>query len=493
MSNFFKKLENKNIHIVGISGAEGSSILSFLISLGLKSKIFCHDFCEEKDFKNNFFSFHDSLTLEKKEKAFNKINNSGINICFKKEYLKDIEKADLIFVSQSWFRYKFNQPLEELSKKIEFCNITRLYFNLCKAPIIAVTGTSGKSTTTRLIYEIFKKDNNRKGKVYFSGNDRENTQVLENISNIKKEDLLILEVSNRQLKIDFGKSPYLGVITNISPNHMDDHKDFDDYANTKKRLLKYQKDKDLAVLNFDSKPLQNISTKAKVYYFSRQRKLKEGSFLENNEIIISKDNKEYKICSTLDLEIPGLHNIENVLAASLAGFLYGVNTKIIREAIVGFKGLKSRIELVKEINGVRYYDDSSACNPDGPRVAITSFRESIILIVGGERKKIISNEIDKMAEYIVLGKVRVLLLMGKKANLVFEKVKEKTIKYNKLGLEMKICSSLSEAVSKAYKLAKNGEVVIMSPGFESFDMFLDYRDRAQQFKKLVNTLPYESK
>jgi len=378
--------------------------------------------------------------------------------------------------------------LKKLSKKIEFYNITKLYFNLCPAPIIAITGTSGKSTTSRLIYEIFNKDKDREGKIYFSGNDRENIQVLDNIFEIKKEDVLILEVSNRQLKIDFKKGPHIGVITNISPNHLDDHKSYNDYANTKKKLLKYQTKDDYAVLNYNSNKLRDINTDAKISYFSAGNELDKGAFVRNDDMYISESGREYRICSVKDLKIPGMHNIENALAASLATFLDGINTKYIREALLEFKGLKSRLEFVREINSIKYYNDSTACNPSGVKVAINSFIEPIVLIAGGERKKTSAGEFEDMAKSIVDRGVKVLLLIGNKADLIKELVEKEMLEQNKKEPIIKTCSNLSEAVDLSFKSAKKGDAVIMSPGCESFDMFKDYRDRARKFKKLVNGL-----
>ncbi|NQU99863.1 MAG: UDP-N-acetylmuramoyl-L-alanine--D-glutamate ligase, partial [Parcubacteria group bacterium] len=290
-------------------------------------------------------------------------------------------------------------------------------------------------------------------------------------------------------KINLKKSPHIGVITNISHNHMDDHDDFNDYVETKKSLLEHQEEEDIAILNYNTKELQTISTASKIYYFSIEKQINEGSYLKGDDLIISKDNSEYKICSKFDLNIPGTHNIANVLAASLAAYLGGVNTKIIRETVTSFKGLKSRIELIREIKGVKYYNDSSACNPDGLRVAIKSFSHPIILIAGGTRKKEIPDEIEQMAEDIVKNKIKVLFLIGEKAQLIQKKVEDKMAETKSKEPFIKICSSLDEAVKYSHDSAKSGDIVIMSPGCESFDMFDDYRDRASQFTKLIQNFP----
>jgi len=481
-------LKKKNIHILGVSGAEGSAVLEFLADNGIKN-ITAHDFCDEDKFKESFFSFHDRMTKKEKEEAFNKIKELKIKFNYKDTYLDKIENADLVFVPQSWFRYPQNDLLNQYKGKIEFSNITKLYFQFCKGKIIGITGTSGKSTTSALVNDIMKRGY-KKGKVYFTGNDRENEQILKNIFEIKENDILVVEVSNRQLMIDLKKSPFIGIITNISPNHMDDHKTFTDYITTKRSLIRYQKKGDFAILNFDNDITRDIGldVDSSVYYFSRKGRVEQGAFVKFNEIIILDGLREKRICSVLDLKIPGPHNIENALAASLAGYLMGINTKDVREALLEFKGIKSRLELVKEVDGVSYVEDSSACNPDGTAVAVSSFKKPMLLIAGGSRKKPYPGEFDRMADSIINSKVKIAFLIGERAETIKQALKNSSIRFQKAGPIIKICEGLEDAVISASKSAKKGDIVIMSPGCESFGMFIDYRDRARQFKKLVKNL-----
>ena len=483
-----KDLKKKNIHVIGVSGAEGSAVLEFLYDNGVK-KLTAHDFCDEKNFKESFFSYHDWMNKEEKEEDFKRIKKIKVNFYFNDSYLDGIKKADLVFVPQSWFRYPQNEPLMQLKRKVEFSNITKLYFELCPCKIIGVTGTSGKSTTAALIHKILTKGY-KGGKVYFSGNDRQNVQILNKILEIEEKDVLVLEISNRQLMIDLKKSPRVGVVTNISPNHLDDHKNYMEYIRVKKSLLKYQTKKDYAVLNFDDERTKDIGTEtlAQVYYFSRKSRVDDGAYVRHGEMIIVDHGKEYKICPVLDLNIPGPHNIENVMAASLATYLFGVNTKNIREAVQEFKGMRSRLELVKELNGVEYYEDSSACNPDGTVVAVQSFKNPILLIAGGARKKPYPGEFDKMGEAIVSSEVKIAFLIGEKANTIKDVIKKACVKLQIPGPIIKMCESLEEAVLSAKKSADKGDVVILSPGCESFDMFVDYRDRGRQYKSLVRSL-----
>jgi len=484
-----KDLKNKNIHIVGISGAEGSAIADFLVNQGAKH-ITGHDFCENKDFKRSFNLYHDWMTSKERKKVFKELKKLPIKFRFKDYYLIDVHKADIIFVPQSWFRYKINEKLKRLAGKIPFSSITKLYFQLCPCPIIGITGTSGKSTTTRLIYEILERGHT-KGQVYFSGNDRQNVQVLNQVSNMKLEDVLVLEISNRQLMIDLERSPYISVITNISPNHLDDHKgDYKNYINTKKKILKYQTGKDFAVLNNDNSITRKFSKecKSQSFLFSRKKKLEEGAYVKEDRLSLRKNNKEYIICSRKDLKIPGPHNIENALAASLACFLFGINTKIIRETLPQFSGLKHRLEFVRELQGVKYYEDSSACNPDGPRVAVQTFHQPKCLIAGGSRKRPIPGEFDAMAKSILKHNVKALLLIGEMSSTIERAVRKKIKELNSKGLLIKPYSDLKKAVLDAHKIACPNDVIILSPGCESFGMFQDYRDRGRQFKKIVRNL-----
>ncbi|NQV13169.1 MAG: UDP-N-acetylmuramoyl-L-alanine--D-glutamate ligase [Parcubacteria group bacterium] len=479
--------ENKNIHIVGVSGAEGSAVAEFLTDNLEKAKITAHDFCQEKDFKESFNSFHDAYTEPEKAKLYEKLSNLPVKFHFKAEYLKDIEQADLIFVPQSWFRYQENKKLLALADKPPFYNITKLYFALCPCPIVAVTGTSGKSTTTRLIYEILSQGGS---KVWLTGNDRQNIQVLSEIAEMTSKDIMVMEVSNRQLKIDLGKSPQVAVITNVSPSHLDDHKDYADYIATKQSILKYQSDQDFAVLNHDNEVTRQFTTKSKAnsYLFSQREELTKGCYVEQGNIYINDGNSEHKICSTNDIMLPGPHNVSNILAAAMATFLLGASTKHIREITTSYQGLPSRLEFVREINKVKYYEDSSSCNPDGTRAAIKSFKNPLILIAGGSRQAKMPDEYQQLAEDVAKSKIKVLLLIGEEGSSIEEAIRQEFAKQGISRMLIKQCADLAEAVNNAYTASDPGDVVVLSPGCESFGMFRDYRDRGYQFKELVTRI-----
>ncbi|MBU1178476.1 UDP-N-acetylmuramoyl-L-alanine--D-glutamate ligase [Patescibacteria group bacterium] len=483
LSNF----ENKNIHLVGVSGAEGSAVAEFLTDNLKKVQVTAHDFCQEKDFQESFYSFHDAYSEEEKDASYKKLSNLPIKFYFKAEYLRNIEQADIIFVPQSWFRYPENKKLQQLIGEVPFYNITKLYFTFCPCPIVAVTGTSGKSTTTRLIYEILKKG---KRMVWFTGNDRQNIQILSEIRNIKPDDIMVMEVSNRQLKIDLGRSPHVAVVVNVTPNHLDDHKDFADYVATKKSLLQYQGRDDFTVLNNDNEITRKFSKTGKAipYLFSCTQQLTKGCYIRGNDIYIKNKASEHKICAINGISLPGPHNVANVLAAVMATYLVGANTKEIREGVTSCRGLSSRLEFVKENKGVKYYEDSSACNPDGTRMAVKSFSNPMILIAGGSRRTKMPDEYQQLAKDIVNSKIKVLLLLGEQGLSIEEAIRKIQAKQKNTRLLIKQCSSLAEAVNNARTASESGDVVVLSPGCESFGLFKDYRDRGRQFKKLVREL-----
>ncbi len=481
--------QKNNIHVIGASSAEGSAILDFLLTQGIKN-ITAHDFKNQKEFRESFDSFHDSLNLKEKDKYFKKITESGIKFNFKDQYLDGIEKADLVFVTQAWFRYEPNLPKlkEAQDKGIEFSSITKLYFSLFPGKIIGITGSSGKTTTSNLINAVAEQSKN---KVYFTGNDRLNKQVLNEIVTAGTNDLLVIEVSNRQLMLDLEKSPDIGVITNLSPNHLDDHETFENYIKVKKSLLKYQSKNDYAILNQDSKVTRKIGEsedlKSEVIFFSRQDRLNKGVFLDKDVLKLKLNNKEHNICSVSDLHIKGPHNIENAMAATSVGGVLGINPDKIGKALKSFTGIKSRLELVREVKGVKFYEDSAACNPNGPYYAAQSFKEPLILIAGGYRKNPLDGEFDEMARAVLENNVKAVILIGDMKDFIAKAITKQSESSKQSVLVYK-AENLKEAVDKSWEIGKNGDVVVMSPGCESFGMFKDYRDRAKHFKQLVNNI-----
>lgn len=505
ISKKLKQYKNKNIHIVGIGGAEGSAIAEFLVSHGISS-ITGHDFSSKADFKKSFWNTHLSLKLIKREDALNHLLNLPIKINFKDHYLEDIEEADLVFVSQVWFKYPQNLPILGKLKDngVQFKTITNLYFELAPCKIISVTGTNGKTTTARLINSIFEtwtetKVRSLKPNVYFAGNDRQNIQVLDKLGEMTENDFLILETSSTQLLLNLGVSPQIGVITNITPNHIDDHGSFENYIEAKKNLIRCQKTGDWAVLNWDDAQTRKIAKEFKnnTFLFSRKEKFEKGCFIENGNIIIRGNDRGYGIgrkilkriknkgniiCDVSAIKIPGNHNLENVLAAVAVASLYGIDSKIIKKGILEYTGTKHRLKLLYNIDGIKYYDDTQATTPEATIAGIESFDGDIILLAGGDDKGM---NYEKLAEKIN-DKVKLLILFSDDT---LDKI-EKLIDKNKIDLiKVKNFKQAVEELKRYYKKTdpiKDGTVLISPAAAHFYSKYIENSDKSlREWIKLI--------
>jgi len=505
-----ENLRNKNIHIVGLSGTEGAQIAKFLHAKGFKN-LTVHDFCEEKDFRENFLMFHGALPIEDRKKYFKEIDDLPIKKCFKENYLNGIEKADLIFVSQGWYLYPFNKPKLFNAQKsgIPFYTILNLYLSICKAKTIGITGSNGKTTTSRLIYEILKVGCANLRTLQYVGNDRGAIQDLFGVEKLKKDDFLVLEISNRQLKLLDKISPNIAVITNITENHLNEHESFEEYAMTKFKIFKFQKKGDFSIINFDdemsrqcldnspqpSSPIE-VEDKLKKEGVSNVMKFsvkeKADVFIKNKKIFIAKKipasagmtEKEIEILDLNDIKIPGKHNVENVLAAVSATYFAGVEPEIIKKAISEFKGVEKRLEFMDEINGVKYYNDLSSTTPVSTMAGINAFEgaKHLTLILGGDHKNVSYDELIK----VILEKVDTVIVMP---GTVLEKLKMNPELILGEKLKIKEVQIALEAFQIAARETKAGGVVLLSPAGEGFfSKFLNRRTGGMSLKKILESL-----
>ncbi|MFH1508922.1 MAG: UDP-N-acetylmuramoyl-L-alanine--D-glutamate ligase [bacterium] len=480
-------LKHKNIHIVGISGAEGSSVAEFLLGIGARD-IIGHDIATHEEFRASYYKYHDWLTDDEKEKKFQSLTGSEIKINFGREYLSGIEKADVVFVPQSWFRYKENIP--KLKKMMEkgtpFSSIMKLYFELSKAPIVGITGTVGKSSVASFTYQILSQF--KPGHVFATGNDRKNEQVLNKILDLTIDDILVVEISNRQLTIDLQKSPHVGVLTNVSPNHLDDHESFIEYKAIKQSLFQYQTGMNFAVFDYDDEESRDIAKdlESNVIWVSTKEELNDGVYIKNGDIEIKAGNKVFNVGQVRDIAVPGVHNEKNVLLAIASAYALNIDSKTIRESLANLKSLPNRIEEVANINGAKYINDTSSTRPKSMQAAVETFKSyNTILITGGKRPILIPGEFESAADQILDAKVKAVFLIGEAGQQIEDTIRSEAHNLAKnVPLIMKV-KNLDEAVDKANRMAKKGDTVLFSPGCESFDMFADYRDRGNKFKELV--------
>ncbi len=358
---------------------------------------------------------------------------------------------------------------------IEVISEVELAYRYCKAPIIAVTGTNGKTTTAAWIGEILKSS----GAI---------THVVGNIGipfsgkvgEVNPTDTIVAEVSSFQLETVADFRPHIALILNIAEDHLDRHKTLENYIAAKYRIFENQGSEDYLILNKDDLVLSKLQPTGgvRVFYFSRKEKLSEGIWVDGGRIWMNLGAGEVPICKTDQIGIPGNHNLENALAAALAAGLRGVDPKVIAKVLREFPGVEHRIERVDTINGITFYNDSKGTNPESSIKAIEAMQGPVVLIAGGMDKKSSFHEfIDAFGD-----KVKELVLLGETANKIANTAKEKGF------TNIHMTNSLQEAVEKANELASPGYQVLLSPACASWDMFRDFEERGELFKAAVKSL-----
>jgi len=432
-----KDLENKKICILGL-GIENCALLEFLEKQKINADVTVCDAREKKH-------LCDSCSCVQK--------SSKIKRQLEKNYEKNLNKFDIIFRVAGYPLFT-KQIIKAMMAGVEISSPTKLFFDLCPTKnIIGVTGTKGKGTTASMIYKIIKDAGK---KVYFGGNI--GIPMFESFSKIKKNDWVVLELSSFQLE-DLHKSPRITVFTNFfqdhlapaDPNNPNFHKTLKTYWDAKSNIFIHQNKNDLLIANASLKePINTNRPKAKIKYFNS---------------------------SSLETKLIGNHNKKNIAAAVIAAEAAGVKKSDIEESIKNFKGLEYRLEFVKMINNVRFYNDSFSTNPDTAVTAINSFKNNgVILIAGGSDK---GSNFNTLAKIIRRDVKHLILLPGKGAQRIKQVIKK--INYK----EFEEVNNMSQAVRRAKKIADQGDVVLLSPACASFGIFKSYKDRGKQFKNEV--------
>ncbi len=387
------------------------------------------------------------------------------------KYLDNLDQYDLI-VRSPGIRPDL---LKVNSAKIT--SQTKLFFDLCPCPIIGVTGTKGKGTTSTLIYEMLKKEGMD---AYLGGNIGK--PPLDFLDKLNTRSAVVLELSSFQLQ-DLTKSPHIAVMLMTTSEHLDWHKDVKEYVEAKRNILKNQVPGDFAIINRDypASLESDVYSEGKVFYVSRERAGYDGCFISDNKITVQIKEQSYDLISTKEILLPGKHNLENVCAATMAATLFGVWKENIISVLKTFKGLEHRLELVRTVKGVRYYDDSFSTTPETAIAAIEAFKEPEILILGGSSK---NSDFTELGKVISSKKnIKAIIGIGKE----WPKIRSKINKKSKI-LFVEGAENMNKIVLAASKIAKEGDVVLLTPACASFDMFKNYKDRGEQFKKEVNLL-----
>ena len=409
--------------------------------------------------------------------VMNKITDYGFRFFLGENCLENLKGFDIIFRSPSCLPTKPELKAEENRGAIVTTEIEML-MKMCPCKIVGVTGSDGKTTTTSLIYDILTSAGYH---TFLGGNI--GTPLFTKLEEIKPEDIVVLELSSFQL-MGMEVSPDIAVITNITPNHLNIHKDYEEYIEAKKNIFKYQNENGIVILNYDNEITRKCKeeAKGKVIFFSGKQKLDNGFIVDNKVIKECEDKIRKHILNANEVILRGEHNYENI-ATAIAATKTLVDIETAVKAVKEFKPVEHRLEFVREINDVKWYNDSVSSSPTRTIAGLNSFDEDIVLIAGGYDKNLDYTPIAKP----IVENVKTLILLGQTSGKIFDCVKEELENQNK-ELPISMCETLEETVSLANKVAKKGQIVLFSPASASFDLFKNFADRGNQFKNLVYKL-----
>jgi UDP-N-acetylmuramoylalanine--D-glutamate ligase len=334
-------------------------------------------------------------------------------------------------------------------------------------PIVAITGTNGKTTVTTLMGEIFRK---AYGEVFIGGNI--GNPLINYVVDGRKARYLVVEVSSFQLETIETFRPDVALLLNITEDHLDRYRSYEEYENAKYRIFENQRPQDVAILNREQVLKKEIQ--ARKVYFSVHEELTEGAFLRDNNLIVRLNGKE-SVYQRGSSPLVGIHNTENLLATILAAEVCGIGKEQIDEVLPGFRGLSHRVEFIRELKGVKYYNDSKATNVDASKRALEGFASSVILIAGGK---------DKGGSYGVItplmDRIKALVLIGEAKKRIYDELGQYATTF--------IEDDLKGAVHRAYEISRQGDTILFSPMCSSFDMFRDYKERGNMFRQFVEAL-----
>ena len=380
---------------------------------------------------------------------------------------------------------------EALRRGIPITSETELFVARCPAPIIGITGSSGKTTTTTLIGEMLRRD--ATSSVYVGGNI--GRPLLERLDEITPDARVVLELSSFQLEW-LTMSPAVAVVTNLTPNHLDRHRTMDAYAAAKSNIVAHQGPTGTAILNADDPLVAAFAglTRGRVLYFSLVSSVENGSYLASDDetLLLARDGQTTALCRASELRVPGRHTIANVLAAASVATLYGVAPQVIAATARAFDGVPHRLQRVGTIAGVTFYDDSIATTPERTRAALAAIPNPVVLILGGHDKMLPWEELARDA----IRRCRGVVLIGEAAGLIRRHIEaalhEAGGEHNDAAGEPLLrlaavvdAASMTAAVERALEGARPGDAVVLAPGCASYDMYRDFEERGDLFARAV--------
>ena len=459
IENFFQMLKTKKIAFIGTGVSHTELIKKF------REKQIAITVCDKR-------------SADKFQQVYDELKALGVKFILGENYLDSLTDVDIVFRTPGMY---FNNPalIKARQAGVVITSEMEVFFDLCPCPIYAVTGSDGKSTSTTLIAEILSAS----GKTVHKGGNI-GKALLPIIEEIQEQDIAVVELSSFQL-ISMRKSPDVALITNITPNHLDVHGTMQEYTESKINLIAHQNAFSRTVLNLDNQGTRDLANlvRGKLNWFTRKEIPERGAFLREDGMLCYIENKQITpVVHKNDIRIPGMHNVENFLGVIAA--LWGeVEISAIVQVAKNFGGVEHRIEFVREVNGVKYYNDSIATSPTRVLAGLRSFDQKIIVLAGGYDKKI---PFEPMAE-TVCDRVKLLILMGVTADKI-EKAVTSAKNYHSENTRILHVNSMEEAVATAHREAKSGDIVTLSPACASFDWYPNFEVRGQHFKRLIKEL-----
>lgn len=447
VAQFKEYIKGKKVSVIGI-GISNRPLISYLVSLGA------------------FVTAYDKKTEEKLGDIVKELKELGVTLVLGDDYMDNLS-GDIIFKTPG-MRCDHPSIVAAKEKGSIITSEMEVFFEICPANIIAVTGSDGKTTTTTLIYTMLEKSGY---KTYVGGNI--GTPLMTKAEEMNATDYVVLELSSFQLHT-MKKSPHIAVITNITPNHLDWHTDYAEYIEAKKNIMRYQSAGDILVTNAGNEEANKIGETAKGEYRSFSSKVDALIHLKGDMFCYGDE----EILNIKDIKIPGNHNVENYMTA--IGAVYDlVDKDVINKVAKDFGGVPHRIELVRKLDGVRYYNSSIDSSPNRTANTLNTFSEPVVLIAGGKDKGIPYDEVGvPIKEH-----VKTLILIGATSKVIDEAVKK-----SGAIIPTFFVNTYEEAVKKAKESADIGDVVLLSSASTSFDMFNNFEERGNLFKELVNKL-----
>lgn len=479
------RLRDSEVHVVGAGSVEGAHLLLFLADHGF-TRLVGHDFSTAETFPRAFTRVHVGWPMEARRKMLERVLAS-VDMRYRDRYLDGVAGAAAIAVTQGWYLYDNNRPLahsRELQSK--FFSLVQLYLGLSPGPVVGVTGSQGKSTTTRLLRDMLVHAGRE---VIYAGNDRHGQQALDLLEKASDQTLLVLEISNRHLKM-LHRSPHVAVVTNVYPNHLEEHGGWDGYVEAKTNLVRWQQAGDIAVLNADLDVTRGMAgaSRATIYWFGE-------SLPPSTEVTGAQDAAGVVLTADglrgmgLDFElplaeipVPGKHNALNVAAAACAALAMGVDGSSVLQAVRGFRGLKHRIQFIWSSGGVKFYDDLNSTTPTATEVALRTLERNVVWIFGGQDKALDSTDLAVTAK----GRVSLALaLPGQGTEAIAANLEAQ-------GIEVERVDDFAAATRRAVEVAEDGDNVLLSPACPGFfTLYYVGADEDTGFKKQVReaTLP----